>query len=126
MKRARKARLYRIASAGSVRAAELRVRERAADAQVRARLDALGAKLELQPSREVLLGIHVDLPRTAQQPGRYPDVADRQPVGIRGERPAHLREGRRASRGAAALENARHVDVVDRAFLDDEVAHDLV
>src|SRR6266571_141115 len=131
MRRAGKGRLYRKPDPGlsrgtlgpviSVAAAELGILQSAGDRERRARLHALCAKLDLHPPGQVLLGIHFALARAVQQTRRHSDLANEDPIGIGGHAAAHLGKERRPSARAAALEQPRHVDVGDRAFLYREI-----
>src|SRR6266571_5902021 len=126
MKRAGKVRLYRtLAPANSVAAAELGILQSACKRERRARLHAQGAKLDLHPPGQVFLWIHFDLSRAVQEARRQSNLANEEPIGIRGYGAAHLGKERRPPAGAAALQQPRHVDVGDRAFLYREIALEL-
>src|SRR6266581_6812950 len=126
MRRAGKVRLYRtLAPANSVAAAELGILQSACKRERRARLHAQGAKLDLHPPGQVFLWIHFDLSRAVQEARRQSNLANEEPIGIRGYTAAHLGKERRPSARAAALEQPRHVDVGDRPLLYREIALEL-
>src|SRR6476661_95160 len=101
----------------SVAAAELRVLQSAGNGKRRASLDALGAKLDLHSPGKIFLGIHFDLSRPVQEARSHSDLANEEPVAVRGHATAHFRKERRSSARAAALEQPRHVDIGDRPLL---------
>src|SRR5882762_645242 len=126
MRRAGKARLYRtLAPANSVAAADLGILQSAGNREHRARLHALGAKLDLHPPGQVFLRIHFHLSRGVQEARRHANLANEESIGVRGYDAAHLRKERRSSAGAAPLEQPRHVDVGDRSLLYREIALEL-
>src|SRR5712691_5292603 len=98
MRRAGKAQLYRtLDRAKSVAAAELGILQSAGDREHRARLHALGAKLDLHPPGQVFLGIHLHLSRGVQEARRHSNLANEESIGVRGYDAAHLRKERRSS-----------------------------
>src|SRR5207245_2576844 len=123
MRRAGKAQLYRtLDRAKSVAAAELGILQSAGDREHRARLHALGAKLDLHPPGQVFLGIHLHLSRGVQEARRHSNLANEESIGVRGYDAAHLSKERRSSARPAPLEQPRHVDVGDRPLLYREIA----
>src|SRR6266705_78619 len=88
----------------SVAAAELGILRGSGNRERRARLHAPGAKLDLHPPGQVLLGIHFALARAVQQARRHSNLANEDPIGIGGHAAAHLGKERRPSTRAAALE----------------------
>src|SRR5437867_6013123 len=126
MKRAGKVQLYRtLLLLNSIAAAELGILQGAAERERRARLHGPRANLDLHTPGQVFLGIHFALSRAGQQACRHSDLANEEPICIRVYGAAHLGKERRPPARAAALQQARHVDVGDRAFLYREIALEL-
>src|SRR2546425_12879944 len=109
----------------SVAAAKLGILQSAGDREHRARLHALGAKLDLHPPGQVFLGIHLHLSRGVQEARRHSNLANEESIGVRGYDAAHLSKERRSSARAAPLEQPRHVDVGDRPLRYREIAVEL-
>ena len=120
MKRAGKARLYPARRPDrSVGAAELRACKRAGEVQSRSRLHALGAKLDLHCGRrDSSAGIHLE-PAWCRSAVPRPCLTLRTSSRLGSAEKSPLISAERASclLRAAALEQARHVDVADRALL---------